>query len=191
MPRQSDNNFDDLLIDRAAGAELPSPEQVREWAREKRAFISSVMGELKEERQAAAAAVRAVGMRPVMFEEFGGRDADPEQAYLTEVEGADIYLGILGSKYGKPLKSRFSATHAEYLHAEKHALRIAAWTAAAPDREGHEEAFLNEIRTFYVVPPYSTAEDLRRQIEARMSAIAAEDLAHGANWGKSFSAPAG
>src|SRR5260370_37577766 len=141
MPRQSSNQVERLLIDRAAAAELPSAEGTREWARENRAFISSVMAELAAERRAAAAGVRATGLRAVMFEEFGGRDADPEEAYLAEVEGSDIYIGILGGRYGKPLKSRFSATHAEYLHAEKHALRMALRTASAPDRDGHERAF--------------------------------------------------
>jgi len=177
MPRQSDNKSEPLLIDRAAAAELPSTESVREWAREKRAFISSVMTELAEERQAVAAGVRDVGLRAVLFEEFGGRDADPEEAYLAEVEGSDIYIGILGRRYGKPLKTRFSATHSEYLHAEKHALRIAAWTSAATDREGHEQSFLDEIRTFHVVPEFRTVADLQRQVEERMRAIAAEDLA--------------
>jgi hypothetical protein len=56
MRRQPSNQVEPLLIDRAAAAELPSAEAVREWAREKRAFISSVMSELPEERQAVAAA---------------------------------------------------------------------------------------------------------------------------------------
>jgi hypothetical protein len=86
------------------------------------------MAELPVERQAAAAGIRAVGLRPVMFEEFGGRDADPEDAYLAEVEGADIYISILGKRYGKPLKSRYSPTHTEYRYAEQHALRMAVWT---------------------------------------------------------------
>jgi len=66
MPRQSDQ-YEQLPIDRAAAAELPSAEAVREWAREKRAFISSVMTELTEERRAVAAGLRAVGLRAVMF----------------------------------------------------------------------------------------------------------------------------
>jgi Domain of unknown function (DUF4062) len=177
MPRRSDNQPEPLLVDRAAAAEIPSAESVREWARDKRAFVSSVMSELPEERQATAAGVRDVGLRAVLFEEFGGRDSDPEQAYLAEVEGSDIYIGIMGSRYGKPLKTRFSATHAEYLHAEKHALRIAVWTSAAADREGHEQSFLDEIRTFHVVPEFRTVADLRRQVEERMRTIAAEDLA--------------
>lgn len=166
-----------LLIDRAAAAELSSEEAVREWARERRAFVSSVMADMGEERRAAAAGVRAVGLRAVLFEEFGGRDADPEEAYLAEVEEADIYIGILGRRYGKPLRSRYSATHAEYLQAEKHGLRMAVWTSAATDREGHQQSFLDEIRTFHVVPAFDSAAHLQRQVEDRMRAIAAQDLA--------------
>src|SRR5512147_433229 len=92
-----------LLIDRAAAAEIPSSDAVREWGRGKRAFISSVMAEFQEERQAAATAVRTVNMLPVMFEQFGGRDADPEDAYLGEVGASEIYIGILGRRYGRPL----------------------------------------------------------------------------------------
>ena len=95
MCRQDDDR-DALLIDRAAAAEVPRDETVREWARDKRAFISSVMAELPEERAAAANGIRSLGARPVLFEEFGGRDADPLDAYLGEVETSQIYVGILG-----------------------------------------------------------------------------------------------
>ena len=115
MYRQDDDR-DALLIDRAAAAEVPRDETVREWARDKRAFISSVMAELPEERMAAADGVRSMGARPVMFEEFGGRDADPLDAYLGEVETSQIYVGILGQRYGRLLPTRFSATHTEFQH---------------------------------------------------------------------------
>jgi hypothetical protein len=177
MARREGGRSESLIIDRAAAAEIPSPEAVREWAHAKRGFISSVMAELPAERQAAAAAIRAIGGAPVQFESFGGRDADQEDAYLGEVETSDIYVGIVGRRYGKPLPTRFSATHTEYLHAEKSGLRIAVWCLKANDREGHEEAFLNEIRTFHVVPTFTSPDDLRAQIEDRLNTIAAEDLA--------------
>jgi hypothetical protein len=135
------------------------------------------MSELRVERQAAAAGVAAVGARPVMFESFGGRDADPEDAYLGEVENSDIYIGIMGRRYGKPLPKRFSATHAEYLHAEKSGLRIAVWCLDTDQREGHEQAFLEEVRVFHVVPGFGSPDDLRGQVEQRLKDIAAEDLA--------------
>ena len=169
------------MIDRAAAAELPPVDAVREWAREKRAFISaSVMTELAEERRAVAAGIRGVGLRAVMFEEFGGRDADPEAAYLSEVQGSDIYIGILGQRYGKPLKTRFSATHTEYLHAEKHAVENRRVDIVGPRTvKGTNRLFWTKCELFHVVvPTFRTAADLQRQVEERMGANrAAEDLA--------------
>src|SRR6202158_893976 len=141
MPRRPSENPEPLLIDRAAAAELPSAENIREWALDKRVFISSVMSKLAAERLAVAASIRKEGLTAVMFEEFGGRDADPQDAYLAEVDSADIFFGILGRTYGKPLKTRFSATHTEYLHAEKASLRIALWTADTNEREGPGPSF--------------------------------------------------
>jgi hypothetical protein len=135
------------------------------------------MVELQAERRAVATGIRNIGASPVMFESFGGRDADPEDAYLGEVETADIYVGIIGRKYGRPLRTRYSATHAEYLHAEKSGLRIAVWCSDVDDREGHEESFLDEVRVFRVVPVFTSADDLRSQIEERLRVVAAEDLA--------------
>jgi Domain of unknown function (DUF4062) len=177
MPRRPSENPEPLLIDRAAAAELPSAENIREWALDKRVFISSVMSELAAERLAVAASIRKEGLTAVMFEEFGGRDADPQDAYLAEVDSADIFIGILGRTYGKPLKTRFSATHTEYLHAEKASLRIAMWTAETNEREGPEQSFLDEVRTFHVVPPYRSVPDLDTQVGQRLRSIAAEDLA--------------
>ena len=177
MARRQAAEDESLIIDRAAAAEIPSELAVREWAHGRRGFISSVMAELQSERKAAATAIRNIGAAPIMFETFGGRDADPEDAYLGEVETADIYIGIIGRKYGRPLKTRYSATHTEYLHAEKSGLRIGIWCLDVNDREGHEESFLNEVREFHVVPAFSSPDDLRAQIEERLRAIAAEDLA--------------
>jgi hypothetical protein len=51
------------------------------------------------------------------------------------------------------------------------------WTSDAPDREGPEQSFLNEVRTFHVVPAFRTIADLKAQVRERIRAIAAEDLA--------------
>ena len=111
-----------------------------------------------------------------MFEEFGGRDANPEDAYLGEVETSQIYLGILGKRYGRPLPSRFSATHTEFRHAEERGLRIAVWALDTKEREGPQQSFLDEIRTFHVVPAFRSSDDLQQQIRERLRSIAAQDL---------------
>ena len=172
-----DDEHDVLLIDRAAVAHVPQDSDVREWALDKRVFISSVMAELGEERAAAANGVRSLGARPVMFEEFGGRDADPLDAYLGEVETSQIYVGILGQSYGRPLPTRFSATHTEFRHAEQQGLRMAVWALATQRREGPQQSFLDEVRAFHVVPAFRSPADLERQVGERLRGIAAEDLA--------------
>ena len=112
-----------------------------------------------------------------MFEEFGGRDADPLDAYLGEVETSQIYVGILGQSYGRPLPTRFSATHTEFRHAEQQGLRMAVWALATQRREGPQQSFLDEVRAFHVVPAFRSPADLERQVGERLRGIAAEDLA--------------
>jgi hypothetical protein len=53
-------------------------------------FISSVMDELREERLAVADCVRALRAEAVLFERFGGREDDPEAAYIHEVASSSI-----------------------------------------------------------------------------------------------------
>jgi hypothetical protein len=168
---------DELKIDMSAAADIPPDAALRDWARDKRVFISSVMDGLREERKAVATAVRDLGARPMLFEEFGGRDADPEDAYLGEVKASDIYVGIIGRRYGRPLPTRFSATHTEYLCAADAGLRIAIWAMAVPDREGHQQSFLDEVRVFHVVPDCRSPSDLGVQVRERLTTIAAEDIA--------------
>ena len=101
-----------FLVD-LAPAPPPTDTEVRAWAAEQRVFVSSVMGGMRAEREAAVRAISNVGARPVWFEGFGGMDDDPGDAYTAQIASSDIYLGILGSRYGKPLKTGYSATHAE------------------------------------------------------------------------------
>ena len=178
-----DHEREALLIDRAAAAEVPREEAIREWARDKRVFISSVMADLCEVRAAAAEGVRSLGARAVMFEDFGGRDADPQDAFLGEVETSHVYVGILAERYGRPLPSRFSATHTEFRHAEQQGLRIAVWALDTRQREGPQQSFLEEVRAFHVVPVFRSAAELRRQVGERLRGIAAEDLAPWAKLG--------
>jgi hypothetical protein len=166
-----------LVVDRGAVGEPLAEVELQAWVREQRVFVSSVMDELREERDAVAERVSALGAEPVLFERFGGRDDDPEAAYTHEVASSSIYVGILGRRYGRQLPTRYSATHAEYLAAEENGLRIAVWAKRVDDREGHEQSFLDEIRTFHTTGSFSTPEELADEVERRLRGIAAEDVA--------------
>lgn len=133
------------------------------------------MDELKAERRAVAAAMRRMGAEPVWFEEFGGRDADPSDAYTAEVATSTIYVGVLGQRYGRLLPTRFSATHTEYLFAEECGLRICVYPLDVPDRDAREQAFLEEVWQFHTAPTVSSAE-LPDAAVRRCERLAAEDL---------------
>jgi Domain of unknown function (DUF4062) len=167
----------DLLIDLGAYAALPDERTFREWATGRRVFISSVMSEFKEERKRTATAIDDVGAIPVWFEDFGGRDWDPEVAYVEEVRSSDIYVGMIGKSYGAPSEDGYSATEAEYLTAVQAGLRIAVWATSTESREDSELRFLQEVRRQYVTGTFSSAEQLSTQIVRRLREICRENLA--------------
>lgn len=140
-------------------------------------FISSVINGLKPERERVAAAIRSLGAEPILFEQFGGRDADPEDAYLSEVASSTIYIGILGRNYGTIHKQlRLSATHAEYREAERCGLRICVWTSAAGEWLADQQRFVEEVRTFHVTGDFESPEQLADKVSSRLNGLAAEDL---------------
>lgn len=51
------------------------------------------------------------------------------------------------------------------------------WALDAPEREGPQQAFLDEAREFHVAPAFGFPADLQRQVGERLRGIAAEDLA--------------
>lgn len=166
----------DLHIDLRSAAKKPGPHELAAWASDQRAFISSVMNELKTERAQVAAAVRGLGVQPVWFEGFGGRDSDPEDAYLAEVSSSSIYIGLLGHEYGRMLKSRLSATHAEYRRAELSGARICVWTKDDAEPPADELRFLQEIQTFHVTNSFQSPDELSALVRERLIGLAAEDL---------------
>lgn len=166
-----------LVIDAAAAAATPTDAELAAWARDQRVFISSVMADLADERRTAAAAISALGAEPIWFEAFGGRDDDPQAAYLAEVASSHIYLGILARTYGRLLvPSRLSATHEEYREAERRGLRISVWVHANEDFQGDQRTFVDEVRQFHTTGSYTSPTDLADGITARLTRIAAEEL---------------
>ena len=90
-----------------------------------RVFVSSVQKELAEERRAVKEFIlhdpllrRFIG-DVFLFEDIPARDRKPEDIYLVEVERRDIYLAILGNKYGWKNADGKSPTELEFEHATK------------------------------------------------------------------------
>ena len=164
-----------LLVDLSL-ALAPDENDVKTWAAAQSVFISSVMGGMTAERQAVVAGIRQFGSRPIWFEDFGGMDDDPEDAYLGQVASSTIYLGILGRRYGTPFKSGYSATHAEYNEAERRGRRMSIWVTEA-EIDGPQSDFLNAVQVFHTTGRYSSPEELSARVTARLRVMAGEALA--------------
>lgn len=163
-----------LLVDLTPAPPLDDA-TVRAWAGAQTVFVSSVIVGMKAERAAVGEAAERLGAVAQLFERFGGRDDDPENAYLGAVAASDVYVGLLGPRYGKPLKTGYSATHAEYDEAVRRGLRISVWSAAG-DLDGRQWDFLDAVRVFHTTGSYASPEDLGAKVERRLREIAAETL---------------
>ena len=142
---------------------------------EQTVFVSSVMAEMTAEREAARSAVEDLGGKVVMFERLGGRDDDPETAYLSGVHSSDIYVGILGARYGKPDRTGYSPTHTEYNEAVKDGLRISVW-ATTEKMDGRQRDYLEEVRTFHTTGSYANPDDLKEGLQRRFRELASADM---------------
>ena len=90
-----------------------------------RLFISSVQKELAAERRAVKDFILHDPLLSrfisdvFLFEDIPAGDRKPDDIYLREVEGCDIYLAILGNEYGWRNEDGKSPTELEFEHATK------------------------------------------------------------------------
>jgi len=78
-------------------------------------------------------------------------------------------------RYGKPLKSGYSATHAEYNEAIRRGLRISIWNFDGA-LDGPQRDFLEAVRVFHTTGAYSSPEELAERVERRLRSMAGESL---------------
>jgi predicted HTH transcriptional regulator len=89
-------------------------------------FVSSVQKELQQERYEIRDYVNGDPLlnkhfTVFLFEDLPPKDRRPDEVYLDMVKKSDIYVGLFGSKYGKPNADGFSPVEQEYLCAREHA----------------------------------------------------------------------
>ena len=87
-----------------------------------RIFISSVQSEFAQERELLRNYIRDDTMMrrffdAFLFEDVLASDQRSDPLYLDEVERADIYIGLFGSKYGTEDNEGVSPTEREFDHA--------------------------------------------------------------------------
>ncbi|MHA3019662.1 DUF4062 domain-containing protein [Mycobacterium sp. BMJ-28] len=116
-----------------------------------------------------------------MFEDLGAQDISAEQAYLSGVRRSEIYVGMWGPRYGVRMPDGYSATHAEFLEAERNGLRLCLYVhdEQSGAMDGAQRDLIASARNLYTTSPWSYPADLERRVRRRLEELAAEDLARG------------
>lgn len=111
-----------------------------------RIFISSLArGEMATIRTAAAKAVEALEMVPVMFETGAASGVDSRRTLLDRVAACDAVVLLLGAQYGEAVERGVSPTEEELQEAVRHNIPVLALVQDV-DREQAQDDFLWRVR---------------------------------------------
>jgi hypothetical protein len=113
----------------------------------RKVFISSVVNDFEEYRQAAKRAVEIVGDKPIISEDFGAHPYSSEKTCITEVETSDVYIVILGENYGFVTPEDISVTQAEYRAAKDSGKLILAFIKKC-EMEAKQREFRQEVEEY-------------------------------------------
>ena len=136
-------------------------------------FISSVQNEFAEERRQIADYIRqdalfSMYFEPFLFEELPAQDKSAQIAYLEQAAKADVYLLLLGKRYGYVDAEGISPTEREYDTATaSHAYRI-AFIKEMQEREPKEELFKQKIDDAVIRNSFNSYEELKSGVYASL-----------------------
>src|SRR6476620_8208791 len=93
---------------------------IRKGDRKYQVFISSTFSDLADQRRVTLDAVIDRGHMPVALERFPAADSAVPYVIQKAIETCQIYIVILGFRYGAMANSDISFTHLEYQNALEH-----------------------------------------------------------------------
>jgi formylglycine-generating enzyme required for sulfatase activity len=144
-------------------------------------YISSTYVDLKEEREAAAQAVRRLGHQSVYMEDYVAAPQFPVDKCLQDVRHCDAYIGIFAWRYGFiPDGYVKSITHLEYETAKKAGIpcliflldKKAPWpveyVASGEERQKIDQ-LRNELMKKYIVSFFKNADELSGKVSPAVS----------------------
>ena len=116
-------------------------------------FISSVQSEFAQERQRIFDFIRTdelIGQHfePFIFEQIAAQNTNPRQLYIDEASSCQVYLLLIGKRYGNILPEGISPTEKEYQAAgESNVWRVAFISDLdGQKREEEEERFFRTVQ---------------------------------------------
>lgn len=128
-------------------------------------FISSTILDLPNERKAALKAIEKVGGLPVMSEfSMEAENKDSLTACLDRVINSDIYVLILGGKYGWQPNNNESITELEYKTALNKKIPIYVFNTLY-EKEQLQANFETEVKSRFFIKTVNDAFELQDELE--------------------------
>jgi hypothetical protein len=128
-------------------------------------FISSTIVDLPNERLAALKAVEKVGGLPIMSEyTMLAQNKDSLTACLDSVIESDIYILILGGRYGWQPEGKESITELEYKRALANKIPIIVFNTLYP-KEPLQRELVAKVESAYFIKTVKDVFELQNEIE--------------------------
>lgn len=137
-------------------------------------FISSVSLGYEKMRRIARKAIIESGGRPVGFEDLPALNKSSRNACLDSVRDCDIYVGILGARYGSLAPSGKSITEEEYDEAVRLGKSRLLFVEEGPDPEFDQREFIKRAgnyRSGRIWKKFRDHSELNSQIASALGEI--------------------
>lgn len=142
-------------------------------------YISSTYKDLKEQREIAARAVRALRHQTVAMEDYTSTEQKPVDKCCSDVKSCDIYLGIFAFRYGHiPKGYQKSITRLEYEAAGAAGIprliflidEDAPWPKSMMDKDDSEiYTFRDLLKNEHTLEPLKNISDFNLKVAAALS----------------------
>lgn len=148
----------------------------------KTVFISSTYYDLSEYRERVWETLSGLNIRILGMEKFGARSSSPLQTCLEQVDASDIFIGIIGYRYGSVEKSsKKSFTQLEYERAVENKIETLiyffsddAYIKASYIEQGINARRLEKFkRTLkrHTTDSFNNPDDLASKIQTRINEL--------------------
>lgn len=135
-------------------------------------YVSSTWIDLEQERTAVREVThRLRGLQFLGMEYFGSRDESTVRTSVAEVDRADLYVGVIGGRYGSGItEQEYSRARERGVPAFIYFKRAAGEPSMSPAEglSGDErlEAFSRRLRDLHTCSEFTTADDLASKLTA-------------------------
>jgi hypothetical protein len=138
-------------------------------------FISSVRRDLEAERDSLPGLVMALGHQPRRFEDFGAQELPSREACLRGVEDSDVYLLLLGPRYGHVFpETGQSATHDEWVAAVTKGMPRLVFRKVGVEYDPEQEEFarlVGDYRHGVFYAEFTDAVDLQAKVAQALRSL--------------------